>query len=146
MNKALLSLVVAVAIFGFYGLSNAGSIILPFWQNTPGTNPQYTLFVVLNTSASTENTVGVMFYGDEGNPQGTEIEKTIPWGYLQLFGTGDAPTPLKMATGNPYGYAICSDSGGMLVAIGLVYDSASRGGYPIPCFGGNDDGEADPGW
>ena len=146
MNKATLSFAIAMAILGFYGLSNAGSIILPFWQDTPGTQPQYTLFLVLNTSTSTGDTVGVMFYGDEGNPQGVEIEKTIPWGQLELFGTGDAPVALTMPTGNPYGYAICSDTGGLLVAVGLVYDQAARAGYPIPCFGGNDDGEASAGW
>ena len=147
MKKALLSLVVAVAILGFYGLSNAGSIILPFWQNDYEALPVYTMLIVLNTSGSTGDTVNVMFYGRDGNPQaGAPLEKTIPFGNLEIFGSGSAPVTLAMPTGDALGYAIVNGSDGMLVAVGIVYDSAAKSGYPIPCFKGNDDEEADPGW
>ena len=147
MKKALLSLVVAVAILGFYGLSNAGSILLPFWQNDNAVNPVYTMFIVVNTSGSTGDTVNVMFYGKDGNPQaGASIEKTIPFGNMEIFGTASAPVTLTMKTGDSIGYAVCNGSDGMLIAVGIVYDSGAKSGYPIPCFKGNDDEEADPGW
>ena len=147
MNKALLSLVIAVAILGFYAVSNAGSIILPFWQNTYATSPTYTMMIVVNTSGSTGDTVGFMCYGATGNPQaGSEIERTIAWGTQEIFGTGAAPVPLTIPTGDDLGYAVLSDTDGLLIAIGIVYDDSAKSGYPIACWKGNDDGEADPGW
>jgi len=143
MKKAL---VVAVALFSFVGLSYGGSIILPFWQND-GAVPIYTMFIILNTSTSTNDLVNIMFYGATNNPQsGTPIEKTISNRNLEIFGTGAYPGALNMPTGDPLGYAIASETGGMLVAVGIVYDANARAGYPIPCFQGGDDLQASNGW
>jgi hypothetical protein len=47
---------------------------------------------------------------------------------------------------DPYGYAIATETDGMLLAVGIVYDASAHAGYVIPCFPGNDDGSALNGW
>ena len=138
------SLMVVAALIAISGYCFASSIIMPFWQNDPAV---YTMFIILNTSTETDNLVQVMFYGDTGNPQaGMPIERTIPSRQLEIFGTGTYPDTPKMGTGNIYGYAIATETGGMLLATGIVYDSGAKAGYPIPCFPGDDGGSATGGW
>jgi hypothetical protein len=141
MKKALL---VAVVLLGFYALSSAGSIILPYWQDD--SMPTYSMFCILNTG-TTNDLVWVRFYGSAGNPQGGgPIERTIAQKTLDVFGTGRYPGSLKTATGDLLGYAIASDTGGTLLALGLVYDNTAKSGYVIPCFQGQDDLSASSGW
>jgi len=139
------SLVVVVALLSLTGMCFAGSIILPFWQDDAA--PTYAMFVILNTSPDTSDSIKVQYYGKTGNPQqGTVVEKTIPAHNLEIFGTNHSPFELKVMTGDPYGYALATETEGMLVALGIVYDSSAKAGYPIPCFQGNDDGGAASGW
>ena len=142
MKKSL----VVVTLLAMSSFCFAGSIILPFWQNDGG-EPIYSMFVILNTSSETGDLVNVQYYGKTGNPQaGTMIEKTIPAMNQEIFGSGDYPGELKVPTGDPLGYAVAYDTGGMLVAIGIVYDGGAHAGYPISCFPGDDDGQATGGW
>ena len=138
------ALVIVVTLLVSAGFCFADSIILPFWQNDANV---YTLFCILNTSTSTDNLIQVMFYGETGNTQaGSHIERTIPAQHLEIFGTGTWDGTPKMMTGDLYGYAIASETGGMLAAIGLVYDRLASAGYPINCWKGTAANEADPGW
>jgi hypothetical protein len=138
-------LVVVVTLLSLTGMCFANSIILPFWQDSA--SPVYSMFVILNTSATTTDTIKVQYYGKTGNPQqGTVIEKTIPAKNLEIFGTNHSPFELKVVTADPYGYAVATETDGMLVAIGIVYDASAHAGYPIPCFAGGADGGASSGW
>ena len=130
-------LVITVALLAFYAISDAGSIIMPFWQDLAET---YGMFCIYN-SATTPNTVGVMFYSQSGAASAPgNIERTIGQKTLDIFGTSRYPGDLKQATSAQIGYAVCYGTGGALAAIGLVYDGAAASGYPINCFGGDDDG------
>jgi hypothetical protein len=141
--KTVLFLILILIVF--CGSINAGSIILPFWQDN--STPVYSMFIILNTSAETSDFIKVQFYGKTGNPQtGTPFEKTIPPKNIEIFGTDHAPINLKGYGFEPYGYAIATQTDGMLLAVGIVYDASAHAGYPIPCFPGNDDGSALNGW
>ena len=141
MKKTLSVLVVSLLATG---ICFAGSIIMPFWQNGPNV---YSMFIILNTSPETANLLQVMFYGKTGNPQaGYYIEDTIPPRQMEIYGTGAYPDVPKMDTGDSYGYVIATETGGMLYAVGLVYDNGAHAGYPIRCFPGDDGGGATEGW
>ena len=137
--------VVMLTLLSFAGVSFAGSIILPFWQDEE--MPIYSMFIIWNTSFITNDQVSVMFYGDSGNPETRNpIEKTISVQNVELFGTAHYPQEPKLITSNVYGYAIASETGGSLKAIGIIYDDRAKAGFVIPCFKGNDRLHADPGW
>ena len=138
------TLVIAIVLLASYAISDAGSIILPYWQDDA--TPVYSMFAILNTG-TTSNLVNVMFYSDAGAAQsGTFIERSVANRQLEVFGTGRYPGDIKMATTSAVGYAQAFETGGNLLAVGLVYDAGAQSGYTIPCFPGNDDGTAASGW
>jgi hypothetical protein len=142
MKKSL----VVVALLALSSFCFGNSIILPFWQDS-ATGPVYTMFIVFNTSTSTSNLVQVMYYGKTGNPQqGSPIVRTISAKNVEIFGTNHYGGELKVATGDPLGYALVTESAGKLLAIGIVYDNDAKAGYVIPCFPGGTDGSATTGW
>ncbi|MBU1626808.1 hypothetical protein KKB18_05500 [bacterium] len=125
--------------------ANAGSIILPFWQDD--STPKYTMFIITNTSSVTSNLVSVMFYGKTGNPQmGAPFIREIPPKNAEIFGTLHYWGTWKLVGFEPFGYALCTETGGKLLAVGIFYDSSSRSGYVLPCFKGKDDGSTTEGW
>ena len=106
------------------------SIMLPFWQDDVNT---YSMFILVNTSKTTSDTIAVQFYGKTGNAQqGTAVEKTIAPRNVEVFGSGRYPGELKIATSAPYGYALATNTDGSLFAIGIIYDDTARSGYVIP--------------
>ena len=134
---------ITILFFLFFSITvKGGSILLPFWQDGAGV---YTILCILNTSQTTDDSVKVRFYDRYGNTQGTLFEKTIPAANLEIFGTCNYPGYPKGLWAS-LGYAIASETGGMLIAVGIIYDGGSRSGYVIPCFKGNDNLSADPGW
>jgi hypothetical protein len=129
---------------------HASSIILPFWLDDKGdvfdTLDIYTMFVITNTSV-TNDTVRVRFYGTVGNPQASgPVERTIKANTLDIFGSHSYPGSIKPYKADEIGYAVASETDGKLLAVGLIYDASAHAGYVIPCFKGNDDLVADPGW
>ena len=144
MKKQILIVFGVIIIFSCYSLY-AGSILVPFWQDD--NTPIYSYIVVHNTSQVTADDIDVMFYGKTGNPQvGAPFERTIPPANMELFGTRSTWPGLMPPTGDPYGYAIVSGTGGMLIAVGIIYDANANCGYPIPCFQGDDNLKAVSGW
>ena len=139
------SLAIVVALLSISGFCFANSIILPFWQDD--ISPVYTMFIVFNTSPDTSDSVQVMYYGETGNmQQGTHIEKTIPAKNVEIFGSRNYPGELRVDTGDPLGYALVTETEGMLLAIGIVYDDDAHAGYVVPCFPGEENGGASEGW
>ena len=137
-------ILIQIIVVFMYSQLTGGSILLPYWQDDA--TPVYSFIVVHNTSQATSDAVDVMFYGKTGNPQaGAPREKTIPPANIELFGTNDHG-PLRLPTGDEFGYVIVSDTGGMLIAVGFIYDQTSQTGYVIPCFPGDDNLQVVSGW